>query len=408
MADTLSTNARNADLLTNELVERAKKIAPGIALRAEESEHNRRVADETIAEVSDARLLEILVPQRYGGHELGISSMVKVMKALSPLDVSTGWTLAFYMVHNWMWCLLPEEAQQEIFANGPSCRGPVMVAPTVRARPEAGGFRINGRARWGTGSSHAQWCMVSGIVEEDLPEPAEGQPLRPPSVRMFAMPWSEAKLEDTWHTSGMAATASHDIVFDDVFIPSHRVMDVAPARSGEAEGGKIHNSPIYTSAFTPMLCISALSAIVGGTLGAAAHAVDRSKTFLSTYSGKSSVDNPALQIRLAKADLAADTASTMIDRLATEIETDAQTAPVPIERRAHQRAMSSFIASMCRDAVTLLAQGAGASGHMSASPIQRAFRDINMASCHVVFDQDPTMELHGKMLVGRPPSMILA
>ncbi|MEZ5946949.1 MAG: acyl-CoA dehydrogenase family protein [Hyphomonas sp.] len=198
------------------------------------------------------------------------------------------------------------------------------------------------------------------------------------------------------------------IVFDNVFIPAHRVMDATPARSGEAPGGRIHNSPIYTSAFTPMLCVSALSAIVGGTLGAAAYAVERSKTFLSSFSGKTSVDNPALQIRLAKADLAAETASRMIDQLAEEIEADSLTAPIPIERRARQRAMSSYITSLCRDTVTSLAQGTGASGHMLDSPLQRSFRDITMASCHVVFDQDPTMEMHGKMLVGRRPPVILA
>ncbi|MCB9962069.1 MAG: acyl-CoA dehydrogenase family protein [Hyphomonas sp.] len=408
MADTLAASPHDTEKLTDSLVEKARRIAPAIAARAADAERNRKVADETIQDVADAGLLEIMVPRRYGGHELGISSMVKVVKALSPLDMSTGWTLAFYMVHNWMWCLMPEQAQQEIFANGPSCRGPIMVAPTVRAVAEPGGFRINGRAKWGTGSAHAQWCMVSGIVDEDLPAPAEGEPPRPPTVHMFAMPWQDAKLEDTWYTSGMAATSSHDVVFDNVFIPAHRVMDATPARTGEAEGGKIHNSSIYSSAFTPMLAVSALSAMVAGTLGVSAHAVERAQTFLSTYSGKSSVDNPALQIRLAKADLAAQTASTMIDTLAAEIEADALAPPVPIERRARQRAMSSFIASMCRDAVTLLAQGAGASGHMSDSPIQRAFRDINMASCHVVFDQDPTMELHGKMLVGRPPPVILA
>ncbi|MCA8892758.1 acyl-CoA dehydrogenase family protein [Hyphomonas sp.] len=408
MADTNGTPIRDTAQLTEELVERARAIAPAIAARAEAAEQNRRVADETIADVANAGLFEIMVPQRFGGHELGISSMAKVIKALSPLDVSTGWTLAFYMVHNWMWCLLPEEAQKEIFADGPSRLGPVMVAPTVKASPVEGGYRINGRAKWGTGSSHAQWCMVSGIVAEDLPAPSEGQPPRPPAVRMFAMPWSEAKLEDTWRTSGMAATASHDVVFDDIFIPAHRVMDATPARSGEAEGAQIHDSSVYTAAFTPMLCVAALSAIVGGTLGAAEHAVERAKTFLSTFSGQTSVDNPALQIRLAKADLAAQTASQMIDILAQEIEADAMAPPIPLENRARQRAMSSYIASMCRDAVTLLAQGSGASGHMSDSPIQRAFRDINMASCHVVFDQDPTMELHGKMLVGRPPAIILA
>lgn len=408
MADTIYHTSGQAAHLTRELVARASAIAPLIEREAVQAEQSRRISDEVISQVREAGLFEILVPRRYGGHELGISSMVEVMKALSPMDVSTGWTLAFYMVHNWMWCLLPQEAQDEIFAGKPSCLGPVMVAPAVRARRCDGGYLINGQAKWGTGSAHAEWCMVSGVIEPSARQDGHDTPDTAPVIRMFAMPWSEARIIDTWNTSGMAATASHDVAFDNVFIPDHRVMDTLPARSGESEGARLHEGPMFRAAFTPMLCISALSAIVAGTLGAARHAVERSTSFLSSFSGTNSADNPAMQIRLAKADLAAQAASVLIDELAASIEKDTAQVPIPISSRARQRAQASYIASLCRDAVTLLAQGSGASGHMRDSPLQRAFRDINMASCHVVFDQDPTMELHGKMLLGRQPRVLLA
>lgn len=401
-------NSNNSDLAKT-LVERAKAIAPRIAERAQLAEAERRIPDETIREVADAGLFQILVPKKYGGHELGIPQMVEVMKVLSPLDVSTGWTLSFYMIHNWMWSLLPEQAQQEIFSDTPYTLGPVMVAPTVRATPVDGGYRINGQAKWGTGSSHATWCMVSGIVQEsgDKKSPGGGPP-KPPQVLMFAMPWADAKCVDTWRTSGMAATASHDVIFDNVFIPEHRVMDAAPARSGESLGATLHAGHVYKTAFTPALVIAALAPMVAGTKGVADHALQRSKEFLSTYTGQSSVDNPALQIRLAKANLMADAAMTLITQLAADIEADSLQGPVPIKRRAHQRAQASYIANLCRECATLIAQGSGASGHMLDSPIQRAFRDLNMAACHVVFDHDPTMELHGKMLLDRPPAFIMA
>ena len=408
MPDTLSFGGE-ADALTHELVRRARAIAPRIAARAETAERNRRVCDATIADVAEAGLFEILVPRRWGGHALPVRSMVEVLKVLSPLDASTGWMLGFYMVHNWMWCLLPEACQAEIFADGPSTLGPVMVAPTVKATPVEGGYRINGQAKWGTGSSHATWCMVSGIVEDDAApkQSADGKPV-PPVVRMFAMPWSEARWIDTWKTSGMAATASHDVIFENIFIPTHRVMDVGPARSGESEGARLHGGPVFTTAFTPMLAIAALTPLVCATRGAVDHAVERSKTFLSTYSGKAGVDNPALQIRLAKADLMAQAAITLLDALVAGIEQDALSPPIDIHARAGQRAQASYIANLCRDAVTLLAHGGGASAHMADSPIQRTFRDLSMAACHVVFDADPTMELHGKILVGKPPPVILA
>jgi alkylation response protein AidB-like acyl-CoA dehydrogenase len=395
--------------LQQSLVERAKRLAPGIAARAEQAERDRRIPDETIAEVAEAGLFATMVPRRYGGHELGVRALVDIMRELSPLCVSSGWTIAFYMAHNWMWCLLPEEAQHEIFNGNSYCLGPVMVAPTVRARPENGGFRITGAAKWATGAAHASWCMVSGIVEdaEDCTAPSGPGP-KPPDVRLFAMPWRDVKMIETWRTSGMAATASHDVVFEDIWVPGHRVMNVTPARSGQAEGARVHASPIYNTAFTPLLCISALAPLVAGALGAASHAVARARAFQSTYSGRTSADNPAAQIRLAKADLAAKAASTLIDTLAADIERDSLCPPVPIESRARQRAQASYIATLCRDTVTALAHGAGASGHMLESPIQRAYRDISMAACHVVFDQDPTMELHGKMILGMPPAVMLA
>lgn len=392
----------------DELVARARDLAPRIALRAEEAEQNRRIHDETIAEIADAGLFQILVPERFGGYELGPSAMVDVLRVLSPLCVSTGWNAGFYIVHNWMWCLLPEEAQEEIFADKPYALGPVMVAPSTRATPVDGGFRINGRAKWGTGSAHADWCMVSAIVDAAPAEKSSTGNPAPPSVRMFAMPWREARTEATWFTSGMAATSSNDVIFEDVFVPHHRVMDAGPARSGESPAAALHKNTLYSTAFSPMLALAAVSPLVGGTLGIVEHAVDRAKTFASSFSGKVGVDNSALQIRLAKADLSANAASLLLDDLTRSIEMDSLAPPIDIRSRALQRAQASYIASLCRDTVTSLAQGAGASGHMLNSPIQRAFRDISMASCHVVFDQDPTMELHGKMLVGRPPEVILA
>lgn len=158
-----------------------------------------------------------------------------------------------------------------------------------------------------------------------------------------------------------------------------------------------------TIALSHRFAVSALSPRVASAMDAGRHAVERSKAFLSTYSGKSSADNPALQVRLGRTELMADAASKLIDLLAKDIMSDAENTPIPIAFRARQRATASYIAGLARDSVTLLAQGAGASGDMADSPIQRAFRDINMSSRHVVFDYDPTMELHGKMVPDPPP-----
>lgn len=382
------------------LITRAQEISREIASQATSAETNRRLSDDIIASIDDAGIYQILVPKKYGGLEMSISDYIDVILALSPLDASAGWTSSFYIGHNWMWCLLPEQAQQEIFANGPSARGPVMVAPTVKATPKDGGYVLNGRAKWGTGSAHAEWCMVGGIVASDS--------AGPPDIRMFAMPWHEVRMEDTWHTSGMAATASHDVLFEDIFVPPHRMMNVADVKAGNPPGAALHNNPLYFTPFTPFLCLIASAPLVAVARGVAQNAIVRAKEYVSSYTGTTSAENAALQIRLAKADLMSRAAETLLRDLASALEDGAKRAPVPIGERVVMRAKASYIATLARDAVTLLSQGGGASAHMTDSPIQRAMRDLTMASCHVVFDQDPTMELHGKLLVGMPPDIILA
>lgn len=216
-SNTPSRADRQGAAKTEALIAAARALAPVLTERAPQAERDRQVSDATIAAIADAGIFQMLTPQRFGGPELGLRDFVSVMKELSPLCASTGWLTSFYIAHNWMWCLLPLEAQQEIFAGGPSALGPVMVAPTVTATPVEGGYRINGRAKWATGSSHASWCMVSGIVKGGSGAPA---------ILMFAMPWSEARVVDTWFTAGMAATASNDVEFDNVFVPERRTLDV--------------------------------------------------------------------------------------------------------------------------------------------------------------------------------------
>jgi hypothetical protein len=47
-----------------------------------------------------------------------------------------------------------------------------------------------------------------------------------------------------------------------------------------------------------------------------------------------------------------------------------------------------------------VAQGSGASAHFLQQPLQRALRDANVASCHIVFDLDTHRATYGKALLG--------
>jgi hypothetical protein len=47
-----------------------------------------------------------------------------------------------------------------------------------------------------------------------------------------------------------------------------------------------------------------------------------------------------------------------------------------------------------------IAEASGASAHFQSHALQRALRDANVATCHMVFDLDTGRETYGKLLLG--------
>ena len=64
--------------LASELIGRAHELKPVIAARALATEHKRSLPDETVKDLCDAGLMQMLTPKRFGGHELHIDTMAEV------------------------------------------------------------------------------------------------------------------------------------------------------------------------------------------------------------------------------------------------------------------------------------------------------------------------------------------
>jgi 3-hydroxy-9,10-secoandrosta-1,3,5(10)-triene-9,17-dione monooxygenase len=72
-----------------------------------------------------------------------------VVRRMAHGCASSAWTLGFYTLHNWMLALFDEQAQDEVFVDGPVlCPAP--LAPTGRGTPVDGGIRLTGRWSWAT------------------------------------------------------------------------------------------------------------------------------------------------------------------------------------------------------------------------------------------------------------------
>ncbi|MBW2316186.1 MAG: acyl-CoA dehydrogenase family protein [Deltaproteobacteria bacterium] len=381
-------------------VARARELTPRFAERAQTVDRERRPDDASIRELEDSGLLSLLAPRTRGGAEVGLATFCDVVEALGEGCTSTAWVASFYMVHTWMAALFPAEAQDELFAEKPWVLAPAALSPTGKARLEPdGSYVVSGRWPWGTGVAHAEWMMVTAMLE------TEGHA---PDPRNFVLPISQVEVLDNWYTDGMRGTASHDVVVESARVPAHRAVRQKQLALGTTPGRAIHPGPLYALPLPPFLALVAALPAVGTARAAVAHFRERMRERVLYQSTTKQQEKPAAQMRLARADVDVRAASLLLRDQAARLEAGAASGePFSLEERVALRMNSARAVELSRLAVRSICEAAGARAHFEASPLQRMLRDLETLSGHVIFDGDAAAELAGRVMLGMDPNSTL-
>jgi alkylation response protein AidB-like acyl-CoA dehydrogenase len=387
--------AEELDAITpSVLTERVTALAPFVADRASEGEAARKPVDEVIDRLHATGVFHHFVPRRYGGLEFGVMDFIDEMLPLGEACASTCWVTVFCMEHNLMVSLYPEVVQDEIFGKQPYVMAPGCAMPPGRAIPVEGGYRLTGRWRYATGVMHADWAMGLAV---DTTNRA--------NTRWFLFPLADATVFDVWHMDGMSATGSNDFALDDVFVPAERSLDFAEMSTGATPGASLHPNPMSGSALA-FLGIASAIPIIGAAKGVVRRFREELPSRVSF--GVAQADRPAVLMALGQADtdvnlaeLALRDSARVLMRLA---ESDDR---ADIGARARLRANVVNATSLARDSVRRVIDALGSTVHQSDHPIQRAVRDITVATGHVLHDRTAAMELHGRLLIGLPPQPTL-
>ena len=385
-----------ADRWTHDgVVEFAESLVPRLRERAREGEELRRLPEATVADCVDADLFSLVVPPSLGGHGLGLRTLCEVTRVLGHGCTSSAWTLSFLVLHNWFVVRSGAALEAELLAERPYVLMPCPLAPTGRARPTEGGYRVTGRWQWATGVMHGDWVMVNALVE--------GRD--PPESRFCLAPVTDVEILDVWHTSGMRATGSNDVAAHDLFVPAHRTVSSADLRAERPPGAERHPEPWVRYPLTPVLVLVAASP----ALGAAEAAVDLFRDHVAArvlpYSlGDRQADQAGSQIRLAEARATVRAARLVWwDAIAELTATYDAGGSVPRVERGRFRLAAAHVVRLCRQAVSIVAEGSGASVYLLDSPLQRIQRDIEILKGHVVYDWDRAAQLAGKLELGIEP-----
>jgi len=362
--------------------------------RAPETERLRRMHPDNLRDLTEAGVFRLAMPTDVGGHQADEDIVAEVLAQISRGCPSTGWMCTIMLISNLIPALLADEAADEIYATT-DLRITATIAPTGRAVPVDGGYRVSGQWTWNTAGVHSNWfapgCIVPG--EEDS------------GPRLVLMPTTEVKHQDNWRAAGMAGTATNIATVGDVFVPAARTILVKDLAEGRYPTRRYSYLPYFNRPF--VLYINAGSA--PALLGIARGAMD---CFMQTLPTRGAItytawpkaaEAPLVHHQLAKAQYHLEAAEMFTSRLNALYRGVLERPPTILER-AQARAYIGHIASLSRACTNQLFEASSASHTLLTADIQRYFRDINVLHQHAAIQPNSGDEVYGRVLAGLDPN----
>ena len=389
-----------SDVTRAELVERARKLAPGFAKRAEECENLRRLPEASMDDIKRAGLLRAFVADEFGGYGLEIATVIETSREVAKACGSTGWCLAICTLHNHIVSAFPRVVQAEVFAQGPDTVVCGVFMPAGRAYPVDGGFCLNGSWNFASTSDYSEYAVLAGLLFETAEEAASKTAV-PTGVANFLVPRADYEIEDNWFVSGMRGTGSKKVVVDEAFVASDHVMQEAMG-----EGDEAMRSKPRLSAGLPGFSVATLG-LTGVAIGIAQGALERFRERLAmkvrVSSTKSADRQVAGQLRYAQSAAEVDAAELIVMRDLDEMTRNTVAGiKATYEERARYRRDAAFAIQSCTKAVANLQPAAGGHAIFDHEPLQRALRDIQAFSAHLVADWDAAGEAYARAMTGLP------
>ena len=197
-------------------------MLPEIRGMADEIDDARRLPDRLVDKLTDAGFFRMMLDRELGGLEANPLTAPQVVETLSKVSPSVGWVVMIVASTNfWAARTLPDEAVREVFTPGE----PVNV--TGNLVPSRAGSKEQTAAGVypASGLSAVVAIMLTGRPVAAGFTTSRGRSSEDgiPAWRVFYTPIGDCRILDTWHSTGLRGTGSHDYTMDDVFVPDRLV-----------------------------------------------------------------------------------------------------------------------------------------------------------------------------------------
>ncbi|NBP73913.1 MAG: flavin-dependent monooxygenase [Alphaproteobacteria bacterium] len=396
--DTIEQSSAHID--AEDLVARAAALKPALRDRQRETERNRRVSDETIAEMKAAGLYKVIQPARYGGYEYDLWTFARCAAEIGAGCGSTAWIYATAAQHQWQIGMYDDAAQAEVWGDTPEAISASSYSPGGTAVEVDGGYRITGKWLYCSGVLNADWMILGARIAKDTDS-------EPHTQGYILVPKSDYSVEDNWDVVGLIGTGSNDVIIEDLFVPSHRMLTLDEALSGNPPGAAVNGNELWRIPFFAAISLCLCAPAMGMAQGALETYVEmigvRKTRGAALSQPQSMADFPTIQVRVAEAAAAIDAAKMLVRRDCQDImRIMAEGRELTVEERARNKGDLSFAVKLARQAVDLLYESVGGAGLSNDSKTQRYWRDVHSASKHISMNWDMCSTLYGRVLLGLP------
>ncbi|MGH6982344.1 MAG: hypothetical protein ACREFC_14175, partial [Stellaceae bacterium] len=118
--------------------------------------------------------------------------------------------------------------------------------------------------------------------------------------------------------------------------------------------------------------------------------------------------SPAIQMRIAEASALIDAADLLYKRSLREtMDRILAGETLSLDHRVRSRRDQTYSVVLAKRAMEMLFSAEGARGLYDAHPVQRAYRDLQAVSAHIVAGWDAPALTYGETALGQPPSSFI-
>ena len=359
----------------------ARHLAAAARERAPEIEAQRRLPDDLVAALRASGLHRAGAPAALGAAEAPPAVTLRCAEEVARGDASAGWCVSIAATSSLLAGWLPGDGAAEVFGD-PWTIAAGVWAPRGTARRVDGGYRVSGRWAFCSGITHSDYLFSGSLVEGD----------RAPTV--VGIPTAELEIADTWHTTGLRGTGSHDAVAADVFVPVRRTLRLLDPPTSAA---RLYRFPIFA-----FFALSIAAAALGNARGAIDDLGHLAAGKIGLGSSRTLAERPATWAAVARAEAMLRAARAFFyEAIGEAWEATRSTQPVSVELRTALRLAATHAVRSAAAVAREMYDLGGGSAIYEDSPLQRRFRDAHAATAH--FQVNPaTWELTGRLLLDQP------